>query len=170
MDSYTFRIWEKFTLNLLHQPSLFPFLPLYFTALVVEILTSQERKKREELTLLYEVSKGLMSTVDLPEILSLIANNLKKVFKYDFCSIRLVDQKLQTDPQVKSIFSLPIISEGQVIAILTVGSHQQTRFLGKDVELLNILAKQISPVLKNALLYQSTQQEAVTDGLTKAYK
>lgn len=207
----------------------------YFITVAISFFSNKERREKkareglvktlnknlEELSLLYEISKELMSTVDLAESLNLITKSLKKVVKYDFCSVRLVDQdtgkikvffledlqeeisrkteikegkavadwvvrkknplllfdteqsklyqKLRGNFQVKSLLSLPIISQNQVIGVLTVGAYQKARFKREDVQILTILGSQITIVLKNALLYHSAKEEAITDGLTQLY-
>jgi len=208
---------------------------LHFTVFLIGFFCKQERREKkereglmkslnknlEELSLLYEISKELMSTVDLAEALSLITQILKKAVKYDFCSVRLVDQdtqkvkvffledlqeeitckteikegkavadwvvqtkkplllpdteqskiyrQLNGNLQVKSLLSLPIVSQSQVIGVLTVGAYEKSRFNQEDLQLLTILASQIALVLKNALLYHSAREEAITDGLTQLY-
>ena len=207
----------------------------YFITVTAGFFSNKERREKndreglvrtlnqnlEELSLLYEISKELMSTVDLAESLNLVTKNLKKVVKYDFCSVRLVDQqtgkvrsffledlqeevsrkteikegkavadwvvrnkktlllfnteqsklyqKLKGNPQVKSLLSLPVLSQSQVIGVLTVGAYEKARFQQEDVQILTILGSQITIVLKNALLYHSAREEAITDGLTQLY-
>lgn len=207
----------------------------YFITAMVGFFSNKERREKsqreglvrtlnqnlQELSLLYEISKELMSTVDLAESLNLVTKNLKKVVKYDFCSVRLVDQetgkveaffledlqeelsgktelkegeavahwvagnkkalllfdteqstlyqKLKGNPQVKSLLSLPIISQNQIIGVLTVGAYTKARFQQEDVQILTILGSQITLMLKNAFLYHSAKKEAITDGLTQLY-
>jgi diguanylate cyclase (GGDEF)-like protein len=72
--------------------------------------------------------------------------------------------------QTKSILCAPLVSRGRTIGVVEIMNRATgSRFSKKDVNLLLTLVEPAAIALENAMLFQRTQQLAVTDDLTKLY-
>ncbi len=61
---------------------------------------------------------------------------------------------------------LPIVYAEQMLGVLNVESVQESAFQHEEVLVLRTLADHLSTALHNAFIFQRTQQQAITDGLT----
>ncbi|MBN1815568.1 MAG: PAS domain-containing protein [Anaerolineae bacterium] len=61
-------------------------------------------------------------------------------------------------PETCSELALPLISRGQVIGAMTIHSTQEAAFSQEDVAVLQIMADQLANALKNAWLFENTEQ------------
>jgi len=70
---------------------------------------------------------------------------------------------------VRSLLATPLVREKSVIGVLQVASREPEQYTPEDWRLISLLGDLTSVSLQNALLYQRTQEEAITDGLTEVY-
>ncbi len=69
-------------------------------------------------------------------------------------------------PDAQSLLVLPIVYADQLLGVFNVESRKPRAFREEDVLLLRTLADQIASALHNAFVFQKTQEQAITDGLT----
>jgi diguanylate cyclase (GGDEF)-like protein/putative nucleotidyltransferase with HDIG domain len=69
-------------------------------------------------------------------------------------------------PSSASSLALPIIYGDQFLGVLYVESSEPCEFPDEDFALLRTLADLFAGALHNALTFQTTQEQAITDGLT----
>ncbi len=62
--------------------------------------------------------------------------------------------RILTAEGIKSTYSIPMISHGQVLGVLTVGSLHENAFAEEDASLLTQVANQIAIAVENALAYR----------------
>lgn len=68
-------------------------------------------------------------------------------------------------PETRSEMALPLLSRGQVIGALDVQSTVPAAFAAEDIEIVQIMADQLSAALENARLYQKSRE---SQGFMKA--
>jgi diguanylate cyclase (GGDEF)-like protein len=84
----------------------------------------------------------------------------------------LVRDLLQEKPlqpvltNARSALCIPIIYASQTLGVLNVESVQEAAFREEDVMILRTLADHLATALNNAFVFQTTQQQAITDSLT----
>ena len=61
-------------------------------------------------------------------------------------------------PETRSEIALPLVITNEVIGVLDVQSNQPNAFSGEDIELLTILADQVSVAIRNARQFQQTRK------------
>lgn len=85
--------------------------------------------------------------------------NMHKVIEQE--DFEKVIPQLQTELIRESIYTIiPLIVKSKIIGLLLFGlKHSGARFAGKDLELLNAAANQISIALENARLYESEAEK-----------
>lgn len=72
--------------------------------------------------------------------------------------------------QTRSILCAPLLSRGRTIGVVEIMNRAAgSRFTKKDMNLLLTLVEPAAIALENAILFQKTEQLAVTDDLTKLY-
>jgi diguanylate cyclase (GGDEF)-like protein len=72
--------------------------------------------------------------------------------------------------RTRSILCAPLTSRGRTIGVVEIMNRTAgTRFTKKDMNLLLTLVEPAAIALENAILFQKTEQLAVTDDLTKLY-
>jgi diguanylate cyclase (GGDEF)-like protein len=71
--------------------------------------------------------------------------------------------------RTRSILCAPLISRGRTIGVVEIMNRSAGRFTKKDMNLLLTLVEPAAIALENAILFQKTEQLAVTDDLTKLY-
>jgi diguanylate cyclase (GGDEF)-like protein len=76
---------------------------------------------------------------------------------------------LLTRFRTRSILCAPLISRGRTIGVVEIMNRSAGRFTKKDMNLLLTLVEPAAIALENAILFQKTEQLAVTDDLTKLY-
>lgn len=69
----------------------------------------------------------------------------------------------------RSLIATPLIRGKAVIGVLHVWSGAREAFTPEDWRLVSLLGDLTSVAIQNALLYQRTQEEAITDGLTEVF-
>jgi len=72
-------------------------------------------------------------------------------------------------PACRSFIAAPLSRERQVMGVLAVGAAEPNIFSQEDWRLLSLMSDLASVAIQNALLYQRTQEEAITDGLTEVF-
>jgi diguanylate cyclase (GGDEF)-like protein/PAS domain S-box-containing protein len=90
-----------------------------------------------------------------------IAGNLSTDRRFD--PIFLEGEELQ------SICSVPIMAKGDILGVISVGSHTSRRFHEREVRLLDSIAAQIGIAIENAQLYEKTVEMAFNDDVTVLY-
>ena len=70
---------------------------------------------------------------------------------------------------IRSEIACPVISEGDLLGVLTVESKNENAFNEDDVRLLSILSLQVAVGMRNARMYAEIERMAVTDPLTGLY-
>lgn len=60
-------------------------------------------------------------------------------------------------PETHSEMALPLISEGQIVGALDVQSRDTGAFTGEDIQMLSLLADQVSLAIENARLFDETR-------------
>lgn len=71
--------------------------------------------------------------------------------------------------QIGSLISAPLISGERIIGVLRVDSEEPNTFVTDDLRLLNVVAVLSAVAIHNAQLYRTTEELAITDGLTGLY-
>ena len=69
----------------------------------------------------------------------------------------------------RSVIVAPLRAEEEILGLLYVGGAKERAFTEEHRSLVETVSYQASIALKNALLYEQTQQMAFTDGLTGLY-
>ena len=69
----------------------------------------------------------------------------------------------------KSLLSVPIIWNQEVIGVITLGSLNEYQFKKKDLTMALILASHAAVAIKNSLTYQSSKEKSKIDELTGVY-
>jgi diguanylate cyclase (GGDEF)-like protein len=70
---------------------------------------------------------------------------------------------------IRSEIACPVISEGELLGVLTVESKNENAFNEDDIRLLSILSLQVAVGMRNARMYAEIEKMAVTDPLTGLY-
>ncbi len=70
---------------------------------------------------------------------------------------------------IRSEIACPVISEGEVLGVLTVESKNENAFSEDDIRLLSILSLQVAVGMRNARMYAEIEKMAITDPLTGLY-
>jgi nitrate/nitrite-specific signal transduction histidine kinase len=73
--------------------------------------------------------------------------------------------KQVVDEGYRSLASIPLLSKGQVVGVLTIASPQVRRFSQQDVDLLLSIGHQIAVAIENARLFTSEQRRAEQFGV-----
>ena len=73
------------------------------------------------------------------------------------------------DIPFRCLISSPMINEGRMIGVLRMNSAEVGEFTTDDLRVLSILAVLASSALTNAVLYQKTEELAISDSLTGLY-
>ncbi|MHB1325036.1 MAG: diguanylate cyclase [Thermoleophilia bacterium] len=74
--------------------------------------------------------------------------------------------KLLIEEGIRSAVFFPLISQGQVLGTVNLGSFKPSAFSREDVELLEPVTRQLGLVLDNARLLQETKRASLIDSLT----
>ncbi len=69
----------------------------------------------------------------------------------------------------RSVIVAPLIAENSVLGCLYVGATKEASFTEENRNLVETVSYQAAIAIKNAILYEQTQQMALTDGLTGLY-
>lgn len=69
----------------------------------------------------------------------------------------------------RSVIAAPLRAEEEILGLLYVGGAKERAFTEEHRSLVETVSYQASIAVKNALLYEQTQQMAFTDGLTGLY-
>ncbi|WP_339060506.1 sensor domain-containing diguanylate cyclase [Tepidibacillus marianensis] len=69
----------------------------------------------------------------------------------------------------KSLLSVPILWNQQVVGVITLGSRDEYQFKKKDLTITLILASQAAVAIQNAYVYQSSKEQGKRDELTQVY-
>ncbi|MBI5052702.1 MAG: diguanylate cyclase, partial [Chloroflexi bacterium] len=76
---------------------------------------------------------------------------------------------LKSQPEWGAYLCVPLTAKGEVSGIMGVLSRRPRAFESHDITLYQAMGEQIGLAIANARLYQTTQQQAMTDSLTGAY-
>jgi len=80
---------------------------------------------------------------------------------------------LEVEPEYirdnKSLLSVPILWDQQVVGVLTLGSRDEYHFKKKDMTLALILASQAAVAIHNARVYERSKEQGKRDELTRVY-
>lgn len=74
--------------------------------------------------------------------------------------------KLLIEEGIRSAVFFPLVSQGQVLGTVNLGSFRPAAFSREDVELLEPVTRHLGLVLDNALLLQETKRSSFVDSLT----
>jgi len=69
----------------------------------------------------------------------------------------------------RSVIAAPLKAEDEILGLLYVGAAKERAFTEEHRSLVETVSYQASIAIKNAMLYEQTQQMAFTDGLTGLY-
>ncbi len=72
-------------------------------------------------------------------------------------------------PRARAVIAAPLMQERAVAGVLAVESAAPGAFSQEDWRLLSPMADLTAVAIQNAMLYQRTQEEAITDGLTEVF-
>lgn len=93
----------------------------------------------------------------------LIIIDTKKDFRFDS------KESLRFKWPVGSLISTPLIVGKKIIGILRLNSKEKESYSADDLRFLSVVSDLAALSIDNSLLYQHTQQLAMTDGLTGLY-
>lgn|GEM_PF-432669 len=68
-----------------------------------------------------------------------------------------------------SCCTIPLMIEGNLIAVLNLSGREDQRFNDESLSLFNHVGENLASALSNCALHLKTQQLAITDGLTRLY-
>lgn len=81
--------------------------------------------------------------------------------------------ELEDEPEFtrdnKSLLSVPMIWNNEIIGVITLGSTNEYHYSKKDLTILKILASQAAVAIQNANRYQRTEEKSMMDELTEVY-
>ncbi len=77
--------------------------------------------------------------------------------------------KLLVEEGIRSEVIIPLISKGEVLGTVNLGSFHAGAFSPADLELLEPAVRQLGLVIDNARLMEETRRHSLTDGLTGLY-
>lgn len=69
----------------------------------------------------------------------------------------------------RSFISTPLITNGQIVGVLSVQSYQPNVYSAADVNLLETIAAQAAIAIENARIYQKVEWKSIVDELTGVY-
>ncbi|MNK70503.1 Response regulator PleD [compost metagenome] len=69
----------------------------------------------------------------------------------------------------RALLALPITSEGTTLGVIAIAKRTLGAFPPETERMLTVIASQAAVAIRNAQLYQASQQLAITDGLTGVY-
>jgi diguanylate cyclase len=69
----------------------------------------------------------------------------------------------------RALLALPIASEGLTLGVIAIAKHAPGAFPAVTERMLTVIASHAAVAIRNAQLYQASQQLAITDGLTGVY-
>lgn len=114
---------------------------------------------------LISAKKGdIFDTWVLKQRKPLIVEDLDNDFR--FSPEALKDAK---DREFKSIIGAPLMSERKVIGTIRMDSRSKAAYTQDDLRLLNIISDLAAVSIENSMLYQRTNELAITDSLTGLY-
>ncbi len=70
---------------------------------------------------------------------------------------------------IRSEIACPVISDNELLGVLTVESRNENAFGEDDIRLISILSLQVAVGMRNARMYAEIEKLAVTDSLTGLY-
>ncbi|MBI4430531.1 MAG: sensor domain-containing diguanylate cyclase [Candidatus Omnitrophica bacterium] len=92
----------------------------------------------------------------------LLVSDVESDFRFDIV-------KRETDASFRSLIASPMINEGRLIGVLRINGAKAGEFTTDGLRVLSILAVLASSALTNAILYQKTEELAISDSLTGLY-
>lgn len=69
----------------------------------------------------------------------------------------------------RAFLGAPLLSDGRLVGVLIAGCREANRFGPKHLRLISIMGGQVAAAIKNAVLYEKTENMAITDHLTGLY-
>ncbi len=69
----------------------------------------------------------------------------------------------------RALLAIPIASEGDTLGVIAIAKHAPGPFPAESERMLTVIASHAAVAIRNAQLYQASQQLAITDGLTGVY-
>ncbi len=75
----------------------------------------------------------------------------------------------QGHPVPRSFLGAPLVADGRLVGVLVCGCREPNRFNAKHLRLVTIMGGQVAAAIKNVLLYEKTENMAITDPLTGLY-
>jgi diguanylate cyclase (GGDEF)-like protein len=69
----------------------------------------------------------------------------------------------------RALLAIPIASEGATLGVIAIAKRTQGAFPPESERMLTVIASHAAVAIRNAQLYQASQQLAITDGLTGVY-
>lgn len=119
---------------------------------------------------------AVSGTRDFSDLLQLI--NKPDGFIYQVLEKKTVGNEKDVSPEelsewqqqgIKSFFLLPLFTQEEKIGVMVAAHSREGVFNGDQLELLQIIANQLSLALANVILHRKTQQLAWRDPLTGMY-
>src|SRR3981081_1164176 len=113
------------------------------------------------LELLYEVSREITSILDREELLSRIAQLVKKLVDYHVFTVMLWDESKQ---HLESVFFMrydlyvPLLLRDRLGGVLDLESTEPDSFTAEHERMLTLLGSYISIALENARLYELARE------------
>ncbi len=99
-----------------------------------------------------------------------VINNNRSIYEPDLShDTMFANSRKYLDNGIRSILYLPLVSKGEGIGSLIIGSRNPDEYTPAQTMLLERLAKQISTSVANAQLYAKAEQRARIDDLTGLY-
>jgi diguanylate cyclase (GGDEF)-like protein len=71
--------------------------------------------------------------------------------------------------RIRSFLGLPVRHQEGLVGVWVLAAEQPGRFDAEDLEILSVVAAQAAILISNAVLHQTVERMAVTDGLTGLY-
>jgi PAS domain S-box-containing protein len=106
-----------------------------------------------QLSILREISRGILGQLDLPQITESITQSLRVGLGYDEVAIHFGNQRPGTDDGPTSV-TCPIRNAGAVLGYLTVNNRPSARPIDpRERELLEMLSEYLAIAIHNSRLY-----------------
>lgn len=106
-----------------------------------EMMHDQRQVKKK-----YEAGRGLASVVVEKKVPVLIAD-------IDKAEGHLLRQGIAMDEEIQSYLGVPMISEGEVVGIISIINHNKYAFEPENADVLSIFANQAAAAMKNTIYY-----------------
>lgn len=129
-----------------------------------QLMLSLIKKDKTHKNLSTESGGDIFDHWVLKHVSPLLVEDVRKDFRFD---LEKIDK--QENRQIRSLISVPMISNNQFIGILRLDSPYSNVYSQEDLRLLAIISDLGAVAIENINLYKNTEELAIKDSLTGLY-